>query len=80
VSNLAKTFEAQLPTGAKGNVLDPMFWLSIILGFIVLIVGYATAQNVGKAAQNRFSFIDATPDRPWNDPIQTNTREERRTV
>lgn len=65
---MAKLTDFQTPTGAKGNILDPSSWISLILGSLVLIVTFALGQNVVQKLGSKVPF-DTTIDPLVKTPV-----------
>lgn len=61
---MAKLGDFKTPTGASGNVLNPMDWLSFIVGAMVLIITFAVGQNFANKLGNKLP-IDTTVEQPW---------------
>jgi hypothetical protein len=43
---LAKLTQFQSPLAAKGNILSPKTWFSVILGMVVLLITWALASRI----------------------------------
>jgi hypothetical protein len=66
---MAKLGEFKTPTGATGNLLNPMDWLSLVLGAIVLIITFAMGQNFASKLGGKIPGIDSTIEQPWKSDI-----------
>lgn len=62
----------QTPTGQRGNVLNPMTWLSFILGTVFLLATFSIGQNVAKKVSNKLPAIDTQPEPIFNAPVSNN--------
>jgi hypothetical protein len=58
---MAKLGDYKTPTGASGNILNPMDWLSLIMGAFVLIIAFAMGQNLANKAGSKLP-VDTTID------------------
>ena len=67
---MAKLGDFKAPTGASGNILNPMDWLSFILGAMVLIITFAMGQNFAKKLGATIPGIDGQPEQPWSSNTQ----------
>lgn len=65
---MANMTEFQTPTGAKGNILNPRDWVSLILGGFMLLATFGIAQNVARGVTNKLPMIDTNIERPWTNP------------
>lgn len=76
---MAKLGDFKTPTGGGGNILNPMDWLSFILGAVVLIITFAMGQNFASKIGNKIPGVDATIDQPWKSdiPVATNNTKTR---
>ncbi len=74
---MAKLGEFQTPTGAKGNILNPSDWLSLVVGAVILIITFALGQNLAGKIGGRLP-IDTTVDQPWAvpAPVKVNDRQK----
>lgn len=58
---MAKLTDFKTPTGASGNLLNPMDWLPLIFGTVVLFITFAAGQNIaGKLNGKGGGFIDTS--------------------
>lgn len=73
---MAKLTDFETPTGAKGNLLNPMDLMKLVLGGVVFIFAFATAQNVAGKISGKASFIDTTIEKPYRDPVTNNTKQK----
>jgi hypothetical protein len=69
---MAKLGDFKTPTGASGNVLNPMDWLSFIVGAVVLIITFAIGQNFATKIGSKLP-IDTQVDQPWKSDIPAAT-------
>lgn len=58
---MAKLGDFKTPTGATGNILNPMDWVSLIVGAFVIIIAFAMGQNLAQKAGSKLP-IDTTID------------------
>ena len=58
---MAKLGDFKTPTGGSGNILNPMDWLSFILGPVVIIIAFAMGQNFASKL-GKIPGIDASID------------------
>jgi hypothetical protein len=65
---MAKLGDFKTPTGASGNVLNPMDWLAFIVGAVVLIITFAVGQNFANKLGSKLP-IDTQIDQPWKSNI-----------
>jgi hypothetical protein len=68
VEKLKKLTDFQTPFGATGNIFSLQSWLGLIVGSLVLIIAFATAQNIGKRISGRVPAIDTNIDPIWSQP------------
>lgn len=66
---MAKLGDFKTPTGASGNLLNPMDWLSFILGAVVLIITFAMGQNFANKLGSKIPGLDSTIEQPWKSDI-----------
>ena len=66
---MAKLGDFKTPTGASGNLLNPMDWLSFILGAVVLIITFAMGQNFANKLGGKIPGLDSTIEQPWKSDI-----------
>lgn len=59
---MAKLGDFKTPTGATGNILNPMDWVGLIIGAFVLIIAFAMGQNLATKAGSKIPGIDSTID------------------
>lgn len=76
---MAKLGEFQTPTGAKGNILNPTDWLSLVVGAIVLIVTFALGQNLASKMGSKLP-IDTTIDQPWASPMPVKVNDRQKVI
>lgn len=72
---MAKATDFQLPTGAKGNILNWKDWSGLILGGLALIVSFATAQNLASWLGGKAKFIDTNIEKPYSEPKSLGTSD-----
>lgn len=65
---LKKLTDFQTPFGATGNIFSLQSWIGLIVGSLVLIIAFATAQNIGKKISGRVPGLDTQIDQPWTSP------------
>jgi len=65
---LAKLTDFQTPFGATGNIFSLQSWVGLIVGSLVLIIAFATAQNIGKKISGRVPAVDTQIDPIWSQP------------
>lgn len=73
---MAKLTDFTTPTGAKGNILDPTSWFSMILGSLVLIVTFALGQNLVQKVGSKVPF-DTTIDPLVKTPMAASSAPSR---
>jgi len=60
-------------TGQKGNILNPNDWFKMILGGVVLIITFATSQNIvkniGEKIGGKVPYVDTDIDPITRQPI-----------
>ena len=76
---MAKLGDFKTPTGASGNLLNPMDWLSFILGAVVLIITFAMGQNFANKLGGKIPGLDSTIEQPWKSdvPVVAQTKQAR---
>lgn len=55
---MAKLGDFKTPTGASGNILNPMDWLAFIVGAMVLIITFAMGQNFASRLGAKIPGVD----------------------
>jgi hypothetical protein len=74
---MAKLGDFKTPTGASGNILNPMDWLAFIVGAMVLIITFAMGQNFAQKLGAKIPGVDSTIEQPWKSDqqilVQSNT-------
>lgn len=65
---MAKLTDFQTPFGATGNIFSLQSWIGLIVGSLVLIIAFATAQNIGKKISGRVPAVDTNIDPIWSAP------------
>lgn len=76
---MAKLGQFQTPTGATGNILNPMDWLGLIVGAVVLIITFAVGQNLAGKVGSKLP-IDTQVDQPWASPIPVKVNDRQKVV
>ena len=67
---MAKLGDFKTPTGASGNLLNPMDWVAFILGAMVLIITFAMGQNFANKLGGKIPGMDAQIEQPWkSEPV-----------
>lgn len=61
-----KLGEFQTPTGAKGNILNPGDWLSLLIGAVVLFLTVAMGQRMAAGIGGKFPVVDGNIE-PFHD-------------
>ncbi len=56
-------------TGLKGNIFNPNDWAKMILGGVVLIITFATSQNLAKKIGGKVPYVDTDIDPITRQPI-----------
>jgi len=76
---MAKLGDFKTPTGGGGNILNPMDWLSFILGAVVLIITFAMGQNFANKLGTKVPGLDSTIEQPWKSdiPVVQNNKSSR---
>jgi hypothetical protein len=72
---MAKLTDFQTPTGAKGNILHPSDWLSLIVGSAVLFLTVGVGQHLANKVGSRVP--DTSINQPWQSapaPAPTNQK------
>lgn len=67
---MAKLGDFKTPTGASGNILNPMDWLAFIVGAMVLIITFAMGQNFAQKLGAKVPGLDSTIEQPWKSDQQ----------
>lgn len=65
---MAKLTDFQTPFGATGNIFSLQSWVGLIVGSLVLIIAFATAQNIGKKISGKVPAVDTNIDPIWSQP------------
>jgi hypothetical protein len=65
---VAKLGDFKTPTGASGNILNPLDWLSMIVGAFVLIIAFATGQKLANGVGSKIPVVDSSIEQPWTSP------------
>lgn len=58
---MAKLTDAEF-MGVKGNILDVSSWLKIILGGFMVLIAFATSQNLVKKVSGVVPYMDGNID------------------
>lgn len=69
---LAKITDFTTPLGVKGNLLSVSSWLNVILGAVVLIIGFAIGQTATGWIGRKVPAIDTTIDPIIRQPATSN--------
>lgn len=78
---MAKLTDFQTPFGATGNIFSLQSWVGLIVGSLVLIIAFATAQNIGKKISGRVPAVDTQIDPIWSQPApMKNTKPQVRVL
>jgi hypothetical protein len=65
---VAKLTDFKTPTGTSGNLLNPMDWLQLILGVVVLLATFGIGQNIANKINGKGPF-DTEIEQPWKSPV-----------
>jgi hypothetical protein len=65
---MAKLTDFKTPTGTTGNLFNPMDWLQLILGVIVLLATFGIGQNLANKLNGKGPF-DTEIEQPWKSPV-----------
>ena len=77
---MKKLTDFQTPFGATGNIFSLQSWVGLIIGTLVLIIAFATAQNIGKKISGRVPGIDTQIDPLWNQPAPMQNKPQVRVL
>jgi hypothetical protein len=69
---VAKLTDFKTPTGTSGNLLNPMDWLQLILGVVVLLATFGIGQNIANKINGKGPF-DTEIEQPWKSPTPVQT-------
>jgi hypothetical protein len=65
---MAKLTDFKTPTGATGNLLNPLDWLGLIMGVVVLLATFGIGQNIANKLNGKGPF-DTELEPVFKNPI-----------
>lgn len=62
---MAKLLDFETPTGQKGNVLNPMSWVPLVLGTVVLLATFSMGEKLGSIVSGKIPLVNTRPQYPF---------------